>query len=60
MDKASIVSATNSDKKFVVVDRNETLYSDALFLHGDQVLIQHHGEHYCLRRTCNDKLILTK
>jgi len=34
--------------------------SNSLFTHGDVVYIQHHGECYLLRRTSNDKLILTK
>ena len=45
---------------FVVLDRSKPIRSDALFLRGDEVLIQHQGEHYRLRRTRNGKLILTK
>lgn len=34
--------------------------SNSLFNHGNVVYIQHHGECYLLRRTRNNKLILTK
>ncbi len=45
---------------FIVLDRSKPIRSDALFLSGDEVLIQHQGEQYRLRRTRNGKLILTK
>ncbi len=60
MDKANVIPAIGEKQKFVVMDRNQTLHSDTLFLHGNQVVIHHQGEQYCLRRTSNDKLILTK
>ena len=41
-------------------NKNSLIYSNLLFAHGDVVLIQHQGEQYCLRRTRNGKLILTK
>ncbi len=34
--------------------------SNALFTQGDVVIICHQGQQYSLRRTKNDKLILTK
>ncbi|MEP6604493.1 MAG: hemin uptake protein HemP [Nitrosospira sp.] len=43
-----------------MLDQNKRLYTEALFVHGDEVLIQHQGEQYRLRRTRNGKLILTK
>ncbi len=60
MNKANVGPVTGEKQEFVVMDRNQTLYSDTLFLYGNQVVIQHHGEQYCLRRTSNDRLILTK
>jgi len=39
---------------------NETLDSDTLFLNNEVVFIMHHGDCYSLRRTRNNKLILTK
>lgn len=50
----------NENRQFVVLDRSKPIHSEALFLRGDEVLIQHRGEHYRLRRTRNGKLILTK
>jgi hemin uptake protein HemP len=43
-----------------VMDRSRRIYSDTLFSQGNEIVIQHQGEHYRLRRTRNDKLILTK
>ena len=61
MDKSSAVQeAEVSKRNFVMLDQNKRLYSDALFLHGDEIFIQHRGEQYRLRRTRNGKLILTK
>ena len=65
MDKPSVVSLTvpvteRNKHKLTVVTRKQILYSEALFEHGEEVLIQHHDEQYSLRRTSNDKLILTK
>lgn len=34
--------------------------SEQLLAHGDEALIEHHGETYRLRRTMTGKLILTK
>ncbi len=44
MNKANVIPVTGEKQEFVVMDRNQTLYSDTLFLHGNQVVIQHHGE----------------
>ena len=65
MDKLCIVSLTvpvtkGNKHKLTVVTRKQILYSEALFEHGEEVLIQHHDVQYSLRRTSNDKLILTK
>ena len=65
MDKPSVVSLTvpvtkGNKHKLTVITRKQILYSDTLFEHGEEVLIQHHDEQYSLRRTSNDKLILTK
>jgi hemin uptake protein HemP len=34
--------------------------SHVLLGHDKQIIIKHRGENYCLRRTRQDKLILTK
>ena len=36
------------------------LKSEELFRHGNEILIDHHGEEYRLRLMRNDKLILNK
>ena len=41
-------------------DPSKPIDSDSLFTTSNEVLIQHQGEHYRLRRTRNGKLILTK
>ena len=51
MDKPSIIPLTvpvtkGNKHRLNVVTRNPILYSEALFEHGDEVLIQHHGEQY--------------
>ncbi|SCY21383.1 Hemin uptake protein HemP [Nitrosospira sp. Nl5] len=61
MDKSSVVpEADVNQRNFAMLEQNKRIYSDALFLHGDEVFIQHRGEQYRLRRTRNGKLILTK
>jgi hemin uptake protein HemP len=65
MDKPSVVSLTvpvtkRNKHRLTAVTCNPILHSEALFEHGEEVLIQHHDEQYSLRRTSNDKLILTK
>lgn len=61
LDKSDVVPETTIDqRKFGMQDRNGPIYSDALFSQGDEVLIQHQGAEYRLRRTRNGKLILTK
>ncbi len=42
------------------MDRDVTIRSETLFAAGDEVLIDHQGQHYRLRRTRAGKLILTK
>lgn len=49
MDKPSIISlavpVTKRNKhRLTVVTRSPILHSEALFEHGDEVLIQHHDE----------------
>lgn len=58
LNAKSPIAAEN--RNFIVLDRSQPIRSDALFLRGDEVLIQHQGEQYRLRRTRNGKLILTK
>jgi len=61
MDTSNIISETGTDKhRFSMLDRRKSIHSDTLFSDGDEVLIQHRGEQYLLRRTRNGKLILTK
>ena len=61
MDKSGAVPEAGVNKRdFVMLEQNKRIYSDTLFLHGDEVFIQHHGAEYRLRRTRNGKLILTK
>ena len=43
-----------------IVEINKLIDSDALFRHGDVVIILHKGEQNALRRTRNGKLILNK
>lgn len=38
----------------------QALSSRELFKHANTVRIEHNGEHYCLRLTRGNKLILTK
>jgi hemin uptake protein HemP len=65
MDKSNIISLIvpvpkRDEPKLEGRTRKTILYSDTLFENGEEVLIQHHDEQYSLRRTSNDKLILTK
>ena len=61
MCKPGTIPVADSDQRqYVVLDRSKPIHSDSLFLCGDEVLIQHQGGHYRLRRTRNGKLILTK
>lgn len=63
MNKLRLASEAVVEKKkayFDLSDQSKSIYSDALFLHGDEVFIQHRGEQYRLRRTRSGKLILTK
>ena len=54
----SVVS--NSQRRYLIVDRTLPIRSESLFTQNDEVLITHQGEQYRLRRTRNGKLILTK
>jgi hemin uptake protein HemP len=63
MNKLGLASEAIVGKEkdhFDISDQSKPIYSDALFLHGDEVVIQHRGEQYRLRRTRSGKLILTK
>ena len=61
MDKSSAIPEAGVNKRdFVMLKQNKRIYSNTLFLHGDEVFIQHHGTEYRLRHTRNGKLILTK
>ena len=52
--------ASNSQRRYLIVDRTLPIRSESLFTQNDEVLITHQGEQYRLRRTRNGKLILTK
>ena len=62
MDKSIVTAASVADSQHheAESDPDKAIYSDTLFATGNEVLIQHHGEQYRLRRTRNGKLILTK
>jgi hemin uptake protein HemP len=57
MDK---LGAVLEKYRSVGTDRGRCIHSDALFSQSNEIVIQHQGEHYRLRLTCNNKLILTK
>jgi hemin uptake protein HemP len=46
--------------RYLVLDKTRPINSDQLFFQSNEVCIRHQGENYCLRRTRNGKLILTK
>lgn len=50
----------NKTQLLFMCDPNQPISSDSLFAASNEVLIQHQGEYYRLRRTRNGKLILTK
>ncbi len=54
----------DTEKELGFADQNPSsvlqLSSRELFRHANTVRIEHNGEHYCLRRTRGNKLILTK
>ena len=60
MDKLAVSPEIDAQKRAVLIDRNSLIHSDVLFSQGKKIIIQHQGEHYHLRLTRNDKLILTK
>lgn len=51
---------TTSPQTPSIMNKQTPIQSDSLFKDNNVVLIQHHGEYYRLRRTRQDKLILTK
>jgi hemin uptake protein HemP len=53
-------AAGANERRYLVLDRTLPIRSDKLFSSSDEVLINHSGEQYRLRRTRNGKLILTK
>lgn len=55
----NLQAVTESDS-LLMRDPYKPISSDSLFVVGNEVLIQHRGEQYRLRRTRNGKLILTK
>ncbi|MDA8095387.1 MAG: hemin uptake protein HemP [Betaproteobacteria bacterium] len=53
-------STREKERRDPIMDRDVTIRSETLFAAGDEVLIDHQGQHYRLRRTRAGKLILTK
>lgn len=51
---------TTNLQTLATINKQSPIKSDILFKNSNIVLIQHHGEYYRLRRTRQDKLILTK
>ncbi len=51
---------TTNPQTLATINKQSPIKSDILFKNSNIVLIQHHGEYYRLRRTRQDKLILTK
>ncbi len=51
---------TTNLQTLATINKQPPIKSDILFKNSNIVLIQHHGEYYRLRRTRQDKLILTK
>ncbi|MDA8383437.1 MAG: hemin uptake protein HemP [Betaproteobacteria bacterium] len=49
-----------SERRDLLLDRNPPIRSETLFAAGDELLIEHQGQRYRLRRTRAGKLILTK
>lgn len=54
------LQSANEPRSSIVRDANKPINSDSLFVESNEVIIQHQGEQYRLRRTRNGKLILTK
>lgn len=54
------LQSANEPRSSIVRDTNKPINSDSLFVESNEVIIQHQGEQYRLRRTRNGKLILTK
>lgn len=49
-----------AEKRRELILRDNVLRSEELFLGGREITILHQGEHYKLRLTGNDRLILNK
>lgn len=54
------LQTANDSHSLVLRDPAKPISSESLFVAGNEVLIQHQGQQYRLRRTRNGKLILTK
>nr|WP_090539406.1 hemin uptake protein HemP [Nitrosomonas sp. Nm132] len=54
------LQTANESHSLVLRDPAKPISSESLFVAGNEVLIQHQGQQYRLRRTRNGKLILTK
>ncbi|MCO6426624.1 MAG: hemin uptake protein HemP [Nitrosomonas communis] len=54
------LQTTNESLALSMREQNKPISSDSLFVASNEVVIQHQGEQYRLRRTRNGKLILTK
>lgn len=61
MDKLAAALEIDLEKyRSVGMDGGRCIRSDTLFSQGNEIVIQHQGEHYRLRLTRNNKIILTK
>ena len=61
MNNSTIAQASAlSPHLFTTTNENTIINTNTLFKNEDVVFIQHQGKQYCLRRTRNGKLILTK
>lgn len=56
----STTEKNDSSSRYLVLEREQAIPSERLFLSGNEIKIRHQGEEYRLRRTRNGKLILTK
>lgn len=54
------LQTTNESHSLALRDPAKPISSESLFVASNEVLIQHQGKQYRLRRTRNGKLILTK
>jgi len=61
MDRSDMnLQTANESLALSMREQNKPISSDSLFVASNEVVIQHQGEQYRLRRTRNGKLILTK